>query len=229
MTNNPHLSMPVHFLGPSPEDIGVATVLIHGRSQQPSDMFAMAERIGLDEMPYIALEAADKTWYPNRFMAPIADNNPWLDFALDSITSVLTTLEKMSVKRENIVLMGFSQGACLACEYVYRNAGAYGGLISLTGGLIGPEGTTWSTPARLAGTPILLSNGDLDDWVPLRRTTETSQVFKEMGADEVQLNVFQDRPHLVTNEEIDLARSLLYRLLTSNKIIARMAYDWRLY
>lgn len=220
MTNNSHLSMPVHFLGPSPEEVGVATLLIHGRSQQPSDMFAIAERIGLDEMPYIALEAADKSWYPNRFMAPVADNQPWLDFALDSITFALTTLEKMSIKREKIVLMGFSQGACLACEYVYRNAGAYGGLISLTGGLIGPEGMTWSTTANLAGTPILLSNGDQDEWVPLQRTAETSQVFIEMGADDVQLKVFPDRPHLVTDEEIDLARSLLQRLLTSQQINA---------
>lgn len=220
MTNNPHLSMPVHFLGPSPEEVGVATVLIHGRSQLPSDMFAIAERIGLDEMPYIALEAADKTWYPNRFMAPAADNQPWLDFALDSITSALTSLEKMSIKREKIALLGFSQGACLACEYAYRNAGAYGGVISLTGGLIGPEGMTWSTNASLAGTPILLSNGDQDEWVPLQRTAETSQVFKEMGANHVQLKVLPDRPHLVTDEEIDLARSLLQRLLTSQQINA---------
>lgn len=220
MTNNPHLSMPLHFLGPSPVEVGVATVLIHGRSQQPSDMFAIAERVDLADMPYIALEAADKTWYPNRFMAPVAENTPWLDFALDSIATVLSTLEKTSIKRDKIVLMGFSQGACLACEYVYRNAGAYGGLISLTGGLIGPDGMTWSTTANLAGTPILMSNGDLDDWVPLQRTTETSQVFKEMGAGEVQLKVFPDRPHLVTNEEIDLARSLLQRLLTSQQINA---------
>ncbi|MNF65168.1 putative hydrolase [compost metagenome] len=195
-------------------------MLIHGRSQQPSDMFAIAERIGLKEMPYIALEAADKTWYPNRFMAPVADNNPWLDFALDSMTSALATLERMSIKREKIVLLGFSQGACLACEYVYRHAGVYGGLISLTGGLIGPEGMTWSTAANLSGTPVLMSNGDQDEWVPLQRTAETSQVFKEMGADEVQLRVFPDRPHLVSDEEIDLARSLLQRLLTSQQINA---------
>ncbi|SCZ06045.1 MULTISPECIES: alpha/beta hydrolase [unclassified Pseudomonas] len=220
MTNNPHLSMPVHFLGPSPKKVGVATILIHGRNQQPSDMFAMAERIGLDDMPYIALEAADKTWYPNRFMAPVADNSPWLDFALDSITSVLTTLEKMSIKREKIVLLGFSQGACLACEYVYRHASAYGGLVSLTGGLIGPEGMTWSTAADLSGTPVLMSNGDQDEWVPLQRTVETSAVFKEMRASNVQLNVFPDRPHLVSDEEIDSVRSLLQRLLAPQKINA---------
>lgn len=220
MTNNPHLSMPVHFLGPSPEEVGVATVLIHGRNQQPSDMIAIAKRIGLDEMPYIALEAADKTWYPKGFMAPIEDNSPWLDFALDSITSVLATLEKMSIKQEKIALLGFSQGACLACEYVYRNAGTYGGLISLTGGLIGPEDMTWSTIANLAGTPVLLTNGDQDEWVPLQRTAETTQVFKEMGADGVQLKVLPDRPHSVTDKEIDLARSLLQRLLTSQQINA---------
>lgn len=213
MTNNPHLSTTVQFLGPPPEEVGVATILIHGRSQQPADMFALAQRIGLADMPYLALEAADSTWYPNRFMAPVADNNPSLDFAIECVAYTVDTLQKMSIPQDKIVFMGFSQGACLACEYVYRNAGAYGGLIALTGGLIGPQGMTWSSTASLEGTPILMSNGDQDEWVPLGRTTETSQVFEVMGAD-VTLKVFPEREHLVTDEEIYLARSLLQRLLT---------------
>lgn len=219
MTTNPHLSKSIHFLGPLPNEVGVATVLIHGRNQSHSDMFAVAQRIGLDEMPYLALEAADNTWYPNRFMAPVEDNSPWLDFALDSVTSALTTLEQMSIKREKVVLLGFSQGACLACEYVYRNPASFGGLISLTGGLIGPKGMTWSTSAGLGGFPIVMTNGDEDEWVPLERTRETHQIFTEMGAS-ARLSVFPKRPHEVSDVEINLARSLLQRLLTSQKTIA---------
>ncbi|KAF1311060.1 Esterase [Pseudomonas sp. SG-MS2] len=219
MTTNPHLSKSIHFLGPQPGEVGVATVLIHGRHQSPADMFAVAQRIGLDEMPYLALEAADNTWYPNRFMAPVEENSPWLDFALDSITTALTTLEQMSVKREKLVLLGFSQGACLACEYVYRNPGTYGGLISLTGGLIGPRGMTWSTGADLGETPIVMTNGDEDEWVPLERTKETLQVFTQMGG-RGRLSIFPKRPHEVSDVEINLARSLLQRLLTSQNTIA---------
>ena len=37
------------------------------------------------------------------------------------------------------MLLGFSQGACLALEFTARNARHYGGVAGLSGGLIGPD------------------------------------------------------------------------------------------
>lgn len=214
MLFNAHLSKQAQYVGPAPEVAGLVTILIHGRNQQPSFMLEVAERIGLDDMSYAAIEAADNTWYPYGFMARLKDNNPSLDYALERLDHLIRELEAKSIKRENIVLLGFSQGACLACEYVYRNPERYGALIALTGGLIGPSGTIWDEVDSLCGTPVFMSNGDRDEWVPLHRTQESAQVFERLGA-HVQLEVFPGRAHLVNDQEVEHARLFLERLMHS--------------
>jgi predicted esterase len=125
------------------------------------------------------------------------------------VDEAVRQLEAAGLDRAQIVLLGFSQGACLACEYVYRNPGRWGGLLALTGGLIGPEGMTWPTPARsLSGTPVLMTNGDVDPWVPLARTRVSADVFRAMGAG-VAERVYPGRPHEVVEDEVVAVRALL--------------------
>lgn len=213
MNDNVHLNLPVHASGPAPEDVGAVTVLIHGRTQSPADMFDIAERIDLPGMAYLAVEAFEKSWYPDKFMAPLGHNQPRLDQALERLERLIETLEGRGIARERIALLGFSQGACLASEYLYRHPGRWGALIAYTGGLIGPETTQWPATHSLAGTPILLANSDEDVWVPLPRTRQTQAVFSDMGAS-VQLRVYPGMGHEVNDEEIALGRELLETLLT---------------
>lgn len=211
MNDNVHLRLPTHASGPTPEAVGMAVILIHGRTQGPADMFAIAERIDLADVPYIAVEAAGNSWYPDKFMAPLESNQPHLDFALERLEALVVELEGRGIPRESIVLLGFSQGACLACEYLYRHPQRWGGLIAYTGGLIGPQGMSWLTPPNLAGTPVLLGNSDIDTWVPLKRTEETAHVLTRMGA-EVSLKVYPGMEHLVNDDEIALGRLILQRV-----------------
>lgn len=217
MNDNVHLSMPVHTSGPAPEDVGAVTILIHGRTQGPADMFAIAERLDLPGMPYIAVEAFEKCWYPDKFMAPLANNQPLLDHALERIDRLIQDIEGRGIPRERIALLGFSQGACLASEYVYRHPQRWGALIAYTGGLIGPEETVWALTGTLADTPVLLANSDVDVWVPLSRTKETLEVFRAMGA-AVQLQVYPGMEHEVNDEEIALGRALIEPLINKSSI-----------
>ncbi|MCU1785209.1 dienelactone hydrolase family protein [Pseudomonas sp. 13B_2.1_Bac1] len=212
MSENVHMQAPLQTSGPAPEVAGVVAILIHGRTQSPADMFAIAQRLGTPDLACVAVEAAGNSWYPDKFMAPLASNQPFLDFALERIELLVVQLEECGIARSQIVLIGFSQGACLACEYLYRHPARWGGLIAYTGGLIGPEGTSWLTPGILWGTPVFLGNSDEDVWVPLSRTVETVRVFERMGAD-VQLAVYPGMGHLVNDEEISLGRALVQSLL----------------
>ncbi|AMO76102.1 alpha/beta hydrolase [Pseudomonas citronellolis] len=214
MSDNIHLHLPTYASGPAPEAVGRAVILIHGRTQSPADMFAVAKRIDLPEAPYIAVEAAGNSWYPDKFMAPLANNQPHLDFALQRLEWLVVELEGLGVPRSRIVLVGFSQGACLACEYLYRYPQRWGGLIAFTGGLIGPEGLAWESHPKLDSTPILLTNGDNDPWVPLARTQETLATFQAMGA-KAELHVYPGREHQVSDAEVDLGRALLQRIFTN--------------
>jgi phospholipase/carboxylesterase len=175
-------------------------------------MLDLAAQLGLPEMSFVAPPAALGTWYPESFLAPRDRNEPSLGWALERIEGVMRDLEERGVGRERIALVGFSQGACLATEYVFRRPTRWGGLAALTGGLIGPPETTWETAGNLAGTPALFTTSDADEWVPLGRVKETAEVFRSMGG-EVDLRIYPGRSHGVSPEEVDATRNLLARLL----------------
>lgn len=214
MICNPHLDQPVVSIGPSPTTAGTATILIHGRSHTPEYMTSLVGQFGLPAMPFLAPAAAERSWYPNKFMAPRESNQPWLDQALERIDLLVNNLCDAGLKRSNIGLVGFSQGACLACEYVYRHPTRWGSLIAFTGGLIGSEATVWPTSQSLFGTPVFLGNSDIDPWVPLTRMRQTADVFRAMGAI-VTERVYPGMEHLVNEDEIAEAACMLGRQMNA--------------
>jgi phospholipase/carboxylesterase len=190
------------------------TLLLHGRGGSTDDVLALADRMALPGMAYIAIPAASGTWYPKGFMAPFDENLPHLDWALDRIEGVVSDLEERGHSRNRVAILGFSQGACLGLEYVYRNPGRWGGVVAFTGGLLGPPEMVWATSASLRGTPVLFAASDIDAWVPLPRVQQSAQVFRALGA-EVDERIYPGLEHLVNDEEIAAGRSLLADLLES--------------
>jgi predicted esterase len=160
----------------------------------------------------LAPQAAGYTWYPHSFLAPIDANQPFLDSALRRVESIIDQLIAQGVSSEKIVILGFSQGACLTAEFAARHPRHYGGVVAFTGGLIGPPGTPRSYAGSLAGTAVFLGTGDPDPHVPIERVQETAAVFQRMGA-EVDLRRFPGMPHTINAEELAAARALLQRVV----------------
>src|SRR5690606_15476123 len=98
---------------------------------------------------------------------------PYLSSALARVGEVVAEVEAAGIAPERIFLGGFSQGACLASEFVARNARRYGGLLVFSGGLIGPAGTPRDYPGSLDGTPVFIGCSDIDPHIPLERVKET--------------------------------------------------------
>ncbi|MBD8828576.1 alpha/beta hydrolase [Pseudomonas sp. CFBP 13602] len=215
MTQNLHLLQPPLVRGPAPNVAAAVTILIHGRSQSSADMFVIADRLALPDMTYVAINAEGNSWYPGRFMEPLERNQPRLDHALERIDVLIESLLNEGVERSRIIFVGFSQGACLACEYLYRNAERWGGLVAYTGGLIGPESIDFPVQGNFAGTPIFLGNSDIDEWVPVERTEQTRSAFKLMGA-AVKLHVYPGMAHLVNDREIAYGQALLKQVLSNS-------------
>lgn len=122
-------------------------------------------------------------------MAPIAENEPWLSSALAKVASTVALAHNAGVPLERIVICGFSQGACLASEFIARNPARYGALLAFTGGLIGPPDQSLRHGGSLAGLPALFSSGDPDPHVSWRRVLASAEQFIAMGA-EVELSAF---------------------------------------
>jgi predicted esterase len=156
----------------------------------------------------VAPQAAGYSWYPYSFLAPMQQNEPWLSSALARIGEVVAQLEAEGVPEERIVLLGFSQGACLSLEYAARNPRRYGAVIGLSGGLIGPPGTPRNYPGSLAGTPVFLGCSDRDPHIPRERVDETAEVLRTMGG-EVTERIYPAMGHTVNQDEVDFVRQFL--------------------
>lgn len=208
MTSDPHRSQPVLESGHPLTRAGGAVVLVHGRGASAEDILGLSKEFQYPEIAFLAPQAAGNTWYPYSFLAPIEQNEPWLTSALTKLADTVGQITRAGIPREKIVLAGFSQGACLASEFVARHPARYGGLIAFTGGLIGPPGTDFTYSGTLDGTPAFFGAGDPDPHVPWRRVEESASALSALGAD-VILKRYPGMPHTINRDEIEHAKALI--------------------
>jgi predicted esterase len=204
----PHQGQPLLVAGQALERAQAALVLIHGRGATAESILGLSAELPYPEFAYLAPQAADNTWYPNRFMAPIASNEPYLSSALAVVDEALGRLTGAGIPPERTVLLGFSQGACLALEFAARNARRYAGVVGLSGGLIGPDGTPRAYAGSLAGTPVFLGCGDPDDHIPKECMLHSAQVLHGLGG-EVTLRLYPHMGHTINQDELDWVRTLM--------------------
>jgi phospholipase/carboxylesterase len=188
-----------------------AVVLVHGRGGSAEDMLALAREWQTAGLALLAPQAMGNTWYPYSFLAPIAQNEPALSSALATVDAVLARVVAAGIPAERTVLIGFSQGACLALEYAARNARRYGGLVGLSGGLIGPEGAPRDYPGALAGTPVFLGCSDIDAHIPKARVLESATVLRALGG-AVEARLYPGMGHTVNQDEIAFVQGILDEL-----------------
>jgi phospholipase/carboxylesterase len=211
-SGDPHGSGEIYASGAALETATGVVVLIHGRGASAADILGVSGALMIDgqKIAFLAPEAVGGSWYPNSFLAARASNEPWVTSALNKVNTAVQLAVSKGVPLQRIVVGGFSQGACLATEFVATHPARYGGLIAWTGGLIGAPGTDLSHAGTLGGTPTLQSSGDPDPHVPWSRVEESAQVLAGMGA-EITLRRYPGKPHSVSADEIALARALVQR------------------
>jgi phospholipase/carboxylesterase len=217
--NDPHRNQPILQRGRELDSAAAAVILVHGRGASAEDIFGLAEELGMPELAYLAPEAAGNSWYPYSFMEPIEQNQPWLDSALGLLAKTIERATAAGITKDRVVFVGFSQGACLATEFVARTATHYGGLVAFTGGLIGPEGARFSYSGDLSGTPCFLGAGDPDPHVPWERVEESASVLSGLGGD-VTLRRYSGLPHTINRDELEHARNMLRRLVAKSKTLS---------
>jgi predicted esterase len=191
-----------------------AMIMVHGRNAAPPNILDLVPRIGEQGFAHLAPAAAGNTWYPYSFMAERERNEPGLSSGLSVLAHLVAQVEAGGIAQDRIVLLGFSQGACLTAEFAVRHAARYGAVILYSGGLIGPEGTVWEYPGGFAGTPVFLGCSDVDSHVPKTRVDESAAVFTRMGA-EVTERIYPGMGHLVNDDEIAFTRTLLRPLVAT--------------
>jgi predicted esterase len=214
--SDPHEGQPVATAGAAADgaptaEAESAVIFVHGRGATAEGMLEMATEFDAEGVAYLAPQARGRTWYPNSFLAPIEENEPSLSSALEFLGRVRERVSKAGLPADRLCFVGFSQGACLASEFVARNPERYGGLAVLSGGVIGPEGTPRDYDGDLQETPVFLGCGDRDPHIPVERVHETRDALTDLGGD-VTERIYQGMSHGINEEELEYVRSLVNRL-----------------
>ena len=209
----PHQGQPMLHAGEPIDKAKAAMVMMHGRGATARDIFELVPDLMQPGFAFLAPQAAENAWYPNSFLMPIASNEPALTSALFTIENILAQLGEAGIPTERTIILGFSQGACLALEFVARNARRYGGLVGLSGGLIGPDDTPRDYPGSLDGTPVFLGCSDKDPFVPKERVVFSAAIMRNLGGD-VTEKLYPNLAHMVNRDEIRVIRSMMKVLST---------------
>ncbi|HET6527307.1 MAG TPA: dienelactone hydrolase family protein [Balneolaceae bacterium] len=207
----PHQNQKIITGGADINSAQVAMILIHGRGATAESMLTFANQIERNDIHYRALQASNYTWYPRSFMAPKTMNEPGISSGLQAIYDAIISLNKANFPSEKIVLLGFSQGACLTAEFAARHPQKFGGVFGLSGGLIGQEIEADLYQGSLERTPVFLGCSDSDPHIPEERVDETAAIFEKMQAD-VNEKIYPGMGHTVNRDEIRQINKVLEKL-----------------
>ncbi len=206
--HDPHANAQLITVGVALAQAHSALIMIHGRGSTAPNILGLAAEFSQPEWAYLAPQAVGNTWYPYSFLMPLERNEPHLTSALATVGRTFDQAIAAGIPAERIVLLGFSQGACLALEWAVRNARRFGGVVGLSGGLIGPAGTPRSYAGSLAGTPVFLGCSDIDDHIPAERVRESAAVFEQLGAI-TTARLYPGMGHTINSDEIGFIQDLL--------------------
>jgi phospholipase/carboxylesterase len=213
----PHAGQRVMHAGAPLDTARAVMIMVHGRNAAPENILELSDVLDRPEFAYVGPAAAGGTWYPYSFMAPREQNEPGISSGLAVIESLVTTLLARGFAAERIMLLGFSQGACLTSEFSIRHPRRYGGVMALSGGLIGPPGTTWDdVTTSLDGTPVFLGCSDVDPHIPAERVRESEAVFRRLGA-AVTRKLYPGMGHIVSGDEIENVQRVMDEVLATTR------------
>ena len=170
-------------------------ILVHGRGSSASDIAVLSEIFNASDLAYLAPEATNNAWYPHRFLVPPAQNEPWLSSALGVIDTLVADVLASGMPSHRIALVGFSQGACLVLEYVFRHPRRYAFVAALSGALIGPTDAA-RDEADLQDTPVLIGCAEQDAHIPIEYVEHSAMILGARKAD-VTTQVFPGSAHTV--------------------------------
>ncbi|MEL7833402.1 alpha/beta hydrolase [Fodinibius sp. Rm-B-1B1-1] len=213
--NGPHQNQEVVTSGAKINNAEMAMIFIHGRGASAQSMMMFADEFEGNNIHYRAIQANRHTWYPRSFLAPKEMNQPGIKSGLQAIFDQISELNEAGIPTAKIILLGFSQGACLTTEFAARHPQRFGGVVGFSGGLIGEEVDPDNYQGSLEQTPVFLGCSDRDPHIPQGRVDITEEVFEKLSAD-VTKKIYVGMGHTVNKDEIEHAQQIINHILETD-------------
>jgi predicted esterase len=199
----------LHVAGSPLADADKVALLIHGRHASAEVILPLADRLAVPGICFLAPTAETGSWYPGLFMGPMDTNEPFLSRSLERLGAILHSVNDLGFDvGSEILLTGFSQGACLVVEYAARHPRRYGGVLGFTGGRIGPDPMRRDEKGNFEGTPIFLGCSERDPFIPAGRVIETAEYLQAHGA-LVTTRFYPGSDHVITDDQVAHGRAIL--------------------
>jgi len=208
----PHQNQQTLTAGESLDEAEAAVILVHGRGATAQSILGMADEFDYPGIAYLAPQAANRTWYPQSFLAPVEQNEPGRSSGLQVLSELVAQANDAGIPTEQILILGFSQGACLASEFIARNPTRYGGLAALSGGLIGDSIDPDSFEGSLDGTPAFFGCSDSDPHIPEERVHESAAVYEQLDAS-VTKRLYPAMGHGINQDELEFVDEMVGALV----------------
>jgi len=208
----PHQTVKAAEYGAPISRAKAAMIMLHGRGATAESIFSLADEFAQPDVHYVAPQAQNHTWYPYSFLQPKENNQPGLNSGLQRIYDLMEDINSAGIPAEKIILLGFSQGGCLATEFAARHPQKLGGVVGLSGGLIGPVIETSLYSGSMEQTPVFLGCSNVDPHIPKERVDETEAVFEKLNAN-VTKSIYPGMPHTVNEDEIKTVRGMMANIL----------------
>lgn len=201
MNSKIHQGAPVLESGDRQIDAERIVILLHGRGATAESMSGLAQALYSPGTRFLIPQASQNRWYPSTAFGPLEPNEPDLSSALEVVKGLIEQNLELGYTKEQIFLGGFSQGACLAAEYLVRNPDRLGGLFVLSGALIGPPGEPRQPAGDLEGTPVFIGGSDNDPWVKEEYFHDAERVLSALGG-KVTFKIYPGLGHQINQDEI---------------------------
>ena len=207
-TIKPHTGETILYLGAELKNAKKAMIMIHGRGADAQSMSGLCEHFMHPDIIYIIPQATGFTWYPYRFIESRESNEPGISSALTLINAIITALNNSGIAMNDIFLLGFSQGACLALDYAARYPEKYAGIFCLSGGLIGKTIIPGDYNGDMKQTPVFLGCSDADFHIPEERVHQSASIMESLNAD-VTVKIYPNLGHTINRDELEFITTLL--------------------
>lgn len=214
--SDPHKDEKVLERGAPASRAKAAMIILHGRGATAVGIAGLSDEFAQPDVRYLIPQAAGQTWYPYPFTVPVDHNQPHLDSALGKVNRLIDQLADEGISRDRIVLLGFSQGACLALHYAALHPAKYGGIVSLSGALIGDDLSKDAYSGDLDQTPVFLGMGENETYFSPDRFHQSADIMQQLNGN-VTRRVYPDTGHQITEDEVSFVRGLLSSMILERR------------